>query len=194
MIIPVDHGNLVTTWTVTGNAEPKSFNMGYYDGSANGATNHANRWFDILDANLQTAIANEVTIQSVTAYFNEGGALTIGVSDRPAFNGTFAAGAASPNVATLTRKNTGLAGRKFRGRAFLPPVPDNYIDSGGNVSAPAQTQVNNGLAACLAAADDTGLFGWAMPLRLLHSDATPPTDIISWVCDPKVGTQRRRMR
>lgn len=195
MIIPDDHAQLVTTYTAPNHSELLSFTFGcYVDGVAGGADDVANRWFDIWKDNCQTLMANEYQITEVTAYYRQGADLFVGVSDRSPYNGTLGVGAESPSVSWLLRKNTGLAGRKFRGRCFAPQPRADDVDGGGNVLAAQLTNWATAGAGLLSDAADSGLFGWAMPLRLLHSDATAPTAITSITCDPIVGVQRRRQR
>lgn len=195
MIIPDDHAQLVTEYAAANHSELLSFTFGcFVDGVADSADDVANRWFDIWKDNCRTLMANEYTINSVTAYYRQGATLFVGVSDRAPYAGTLGVGAESPSVSWLLRKNTGLAGRKFRGRAFAPQPRADDVDSGGNVLAAQLTNWVAAGAALLSDAADDGIFGWSMPLRLLHSDATAPTAITSITCDPIVGVQRRRQR
>lgn len=211
MIIPDGHAHLVTEYSATGNNEIKTFTMGcFIDASGipdpDGPEDIANRWFDIWKARTQTLMANEYSVRVVTAYYMVGSDLLVGVSDRAPYNGTLGVGACSPAVSWLLRKNTGLAGRKYRGRMFAPQPRDADVDAGGNVLAAQLTNWATAGALILSDMADTGVFGWGMPARLLHSQspATPtnpnpgpppsPTPITSISCDPVVGTQRRRQR
>ena len=84
-----------------------------------------------------------------------------------------------PNSAVLVRKLTSLGGRGGRGRAYLPGISSisGSLDSSGAFSGAAASAVSAGA-----------------PLVLLHSDSTAPTLISSFDCEPKIATQRRRLR
>lgn len=199
MIIPDDHAHLVTEYSAAGNSEIKSFTIGCYVddtgvGGPDGADDIAERFSQIWEARCRTLCANEYTIGSTTAYYRQGADLFVGVSTNAPYTGSLGVGGASPAVSWLLRKNTGLAGRKYRGRMFAPQPRDVDVDAGGNVLAAQLTNWAAAGALVLSDMADGGVFGWSMAARLLHSDATPPTAITSITCDPIVGTQRRRQR
>lgn len=211
MIIPENHAHLVTEYRAAGNTEVKTFTMGCFIDPANitgpsGPIDIANRWHDIWKARAQTLCASEYSIGPTTCYLQADGDLQVGVSDRAAYNGTLGVGGCSPAVSWLLRKNTGLAGRKYRGRMFAPQPRDVDVDAGGNVLAAQITNWATAGGLILGDMNNDGVLGWKMPARLLHSQspATPtnpnpgpppvPTPIISINCDPVVGTQRRRQR
>lgn len=199
MIIPDDHAHLVTEYLAPNHSEVLSFTMGCYVddtgvGGPDGPDDIAERFSQIWEARAKTLCANEYTIGTTTCYYNQGGVLLVGQSVNPPYVGSLGVGAEPPAVSWLIRKNTGLAGRKFRGRMFAPQPRSDDVDGGGNVLA---AQITNWAAAgalILSDMADGGVFGWSMAARLLHSDATPPTAITSLTCDPIVGTQRRRQR
>jgi hypothetical protein len=199
MIIPDDHAHLVTEYTAPNHSEILSFTMGCYVddtgvGGPDDAADIAERFSQIWETNCKTLCANEYTIGTTTAYWRQGADLLVGVSSNAPYVGGLGVGAEPPAVSWLIRKNTGLAGRKFRGRMFAPQPRHDDVDGGGNV-LPAQI-ANWAVAgaAVLSSMADAGVFGWSMAARILHSDATAPTPIVALVCDPVVGTQRRRQR
>lgn len=102
------------------------------------------------------------------------------------------AGACPPNVAVLVHKLTPYGGRTGRGRMYLPGIPEENVDSGGNISSSwlADRQSNlNSFWAELVAAD--------LDPVLLHSEETAVSDpfvITSFAVQSKVATQRRRLR
>lgn len=196
MIIPDDHAHCVYEFTITGLADPISTTMGHYTGDVgiSSPEDVANRAFDCMALSYLTILPASATLTGVTAYQRVGADLLVGLSDRAPVAGTGFANPAPPNVCTLVRKNTGFAGRKFRGRMFLPSVAETQIDAAGIIAGSLVTDVTAEGDDFLAALADDGIIGYAIPARLLHSDATAPTAITSLVCDPKVGTQRRRMR
>ena len=195
VLIPDDHAQLVTEYVAAGNNEVHSFTMGcYVDGVVSDAQDVANRFSDIFKNRFQTGVANEVTVLTTTAYYRQGADLFVGVSDRASWNGTLGVNAQPPAISWLVRKQTGLAGRKYRGRGFWPQPRDDDVNSGGGIVAASQTAINAKLALILSDMNDNGVFGWAPRPRLLHSDLTPPTEITALIVDPIVGVQRRRSR
>ncbi len=92
-------------------------------------------------------------------------------------------------TATLVRKITDLGGRKGRGRFFLPSPPENALGSDGRWGSGNVGDWNDDWAACKLAMEIAGF----SPV-LLHSDATTPTEIVSFEVDSRPGTQRRRNR
>jgi hypothetical protein len=101
-----------------------------------------------------------------------------------------------PNTAYLTRKVTGLGGRRNRGRFYMPGVSEIDVDNTGLLTPTHrtnyQTSVNNWFTQNLA--------GPEIASHALFHD-TPegvpgvaPTDILSLNVQGKVATQRRRLR
>jgi hypothetical protein len=109
--------------------------------------------------------------------------------------GTNGGSLAPPNCAVLVKKITALGGREGRGRAYLPGISSisGSLDSGGNFSGANATTVSNAMQALFdqMLADD--LIGPVTPV-VLHSASSDPTQITSFVCEPKLATQRRRLR
>lgn len=124
-----------------------------------------------------------------------------------------------PNTAVLVEKITGRAGRRGRGRMFIPGINDTQADNAGNVAAANITSWNNALSGFLADLQaDPGAAGTGAAVRplLFHGNTTstdrstsggvttitrtvgaagPGPDFITQLTlDPKLATQRRRMR
>jgi hypothetical protein len=95
------------------------------------------------------------------------------------------------NSALLVQKRSASAGARNRGRFFFPPfgVADNHVDHNGMHS----TTQYNALDARLQVWFDLVSQGDFQPV-LFHSDGGTPTPITSFVLDPQIATQRRRMR
>lgn len=119
-----------------------------------------------------------------------------------------AAGAQSaPNTAYLLHKVTALGGRRGRGRAYWPGVPETQVTEAGVLDAGVRTQAASDWNQFITTLDGIG-----MPLQLEHAPATTwqlvdgqprriptgsapsPTEVISGDCDSLVATQRRRLR
>lgn len=95
----------------------------------------------------------------------------------------------SPQVCYLIRKTTGTAGRKNRGRMFLPGCNESNVDGNGRVASDIQLELNTRLGAW--AADATGADA---EFVILHNSSSDPTTITSLACQSVVATQRRRLR
>jgi hypothetical protein len=96
----------------------------------------------------------------------------------------------SPNTAILVQKRTTLSGRKNRGRWYLPARPRSFLGTTGDtISGAALTDIQDSVDAWLLAHVATV----GNPV-ILHTDATPPTTISAFSVQPRVATQRRRLR
>jgi hypothetical protein len=110
-----------------------------------------------------------------------------------------------PNCAFLVRKQ-GSGGRGARsGRAYLPGVPEGVVDNEGNIDAGLIDDTNGHLQAFLDGVSDTGNSGGNRYPVIVHRPpgAREPgpqvvqgssTRITSLTVDPRLGTQRRRLR
>jgi hypothetical protein len=97
--------------------------------------------------------------------------------------------AAPPNLAYLIEKNTGLGGRRGRGRLFLPGVEEGSVEGDGALGAVMLGGLITQSGLWLADIETAGY-----NMVLLHSDATAPTEVTSLSVDPRAATQRNRMR
>jgi len=111
------------------------------------------------------------------------------ISTNASVPGTVAQAMATPQVAYLLRKNTGVGGRKNTGRMYLPGVSEANTNGSGEVDAGMLNdlgvfQLN--LLADMGAAD--------MTMFILHSSALDdPTEVTSMTPQLLVATQRRRL-
>lgn len=112
--------------------------------------------------------------------------------------GTATANMLPQNCAALYDKNTARAGRRGRGRMFIPNLlkeadVNNVGVLTGTLQGDLQLQANSFLA--LLQDEDPGLI---TPMVLLHNDSptadTTPDPVISLVVQPRISTQRRRLR
>ena len=102
-----------------------------------------------------------------------------------------------PQTTYLLRKVTGFAGRRFRGRMYLPFVSELGTEQTGQLTTAEQVLLNTAAAALQVGLLDPATN--ASTLRLLHSEstlsATPaPTEIEDILATNFVATQRRRLR
>lgn len=103
--------------------------------------------------------------------------------------GTVAAQATSPAVACRITKKTQAAGRKFRGRLFLPAAftSESNVDANGLIDSATITSLQASADALLTALDASN-----HTMMLLHRDSSTPNPVTHLVVRSSVGTQRRR--
>ena len=97
---------------------------------------------------------------------------------------------APPNTSALFRMQSGLVGRKYRGRMYLPGVlDDDEINADGTIVDTALTSLGGVMAYLI------DVLGTAsVEPVILHSDSTVPTLVTSGAIQPVVASQRRRLR
>lgn len=102
------------------------------------------------------------------------------------------------NCAALVDKFTGLGGRQFRGRMFVPNVlVEGQVDSVGTILGTLRASLQGGMTGFLGDLTDGPP---STPMVVLHNEApglgvTPaPTLVTSLVVQPTIATQRRRLR
>lgn len=97
---------------------------------------------------------------------------------------------APPNTAALIRFGTGLVGRQYRGRMYLPGVLlDSEVSDSGTINSTVQASL---LGTMLYLKDLLDSADYA-PV-ILHSGVGTPTTISSINVETSVATQRRRLR
>jgi hypothetical protein len=156
------------------------------------------------NTNIAPALDNNVLSLPPTVRVGDGTnvpAIAVGVA--AAVAGTFSGADLPPQVAVLIKKNTGVGGKKNRGRTYLPwAVPASVVDergtiAGANVSA-IQANVNLVLA---------GMLADGMPMHISNKTLviTPPEVkphvtaittgplVVTWTVETIIATQRRRL-
>lgn len=97
-----------------------------------------------------------------------------------------------PNVTHVVNKNTALAGRKGKGRMYIPGAKEAGVSNAGLHDAAGLATYNTALANLKTAVEATAGIG---NLYLLgHSAAWGPYQITSLTMRSLVGTQVRRVR
>lgn len=180
----LDHVAMVTLGLLTGVAELTQSNV------------------DALLTGFSTAIRplydNEVTFSQVHVLQSLGGNLTALDAVSTIKGSDTINTVVPPNVTYLLAKATTHAGRRHRGRMYLPYVFQGDIDQGGRLTTGGQTRLQtagNALIPQLVNTSTTGVEG----LVLLHSampgdTPLPPSPITGFIARSKVATQRRRLR
>lgn len=103
---------------------------------------------------------------------------------------------APPNVTYLLRKTSAFAGRRFRGRMYLPYVNNAGIQQTGALVSTELTLLTARAAALQSNLTVTGTIN-VDSLALLHASsplsATPTPTVCTLAADDFVATQRRRL-
>ena len=111
--------------------------------------------------------------------------------------GTQGAPAIPGNVSLLLTKSTGLAGRRNRGRMFIPGVPRARLDA-ANDSHWTSAVVDDGVDWLNDVAAGMNIFQWTPVIHHRGTDEPPVapsfTDIVAFGGQQLVATQRRRIR
>lgn len=192
-IIPDNHAQVAQTFVLNGAPHPfvvvtghRWEGIGDADDIAQAVRNGWFTWWDDFTRSSNWTLGNTKAL-----YRTPTGLLTVGESlvSNVGTGTTFSA--VPPNSCILVKKKTNLAGRKFRGRMFVPcwPIGEGNVSEAGVVDAAVLTQVQNAVNVMVSQwlTDDA-------PPVLLHSDTTAPTNIVSHVADGRLATQRRRLR
>lgn len=189
--IPVGYGILTLKYTLSGRSLPYAFTFGFKDDGTSSAAGIASTMGgDWLSANPASGVFNNYVFNGAHVLVNRSGSLISGDYVTTS-TGTVAGSPSSPAVAMLVKKTTGFAGRKFRGRFYLPPafLGEANVDAAGNIDSATvtgrQTCMNTFFASCHTHAFD---------LYLLHRDGSGATALTGLTVESLVATQRRRQR
>ena len=101
-----------------------------------------------------------------------------------------------PNDTYLIKKTTSFAGRRYRGRAYIPYVASLGVTQTGSLQSAEQTILNATAAALFSTLVGGGPN--ASELSILHSESPlsglpAPTPVISLLAESVIATQRRRL-
>jgi hypothetical protein len=151
----------------------------------------ANALFNSYGGNAFVDASDLTTFEDVQAVVNNAGTLVEGTSTVGPTVGGISASPMSPQVAVLVHKSSGLLGRHFNGRLFVPGIADTELQSDmSSLTSGALTALQAGFDAWLA-----DLVTRNLVLHLLHRNvAVLPTPVTHLSVEPQVGTQRRRNR
>jgi hypothetical protein len=189
--VPQGFGLLAYRWGLASDPEVMVCTVGVDLGGAGGSAQ------DIADTKadaMETAIPDQdmaggYTFLGCTLRVAAVGGGSVLVEAPRSVVGTAAASSVPNNCAYLVHKNTARAGRRGRGRMFLPPwvIAEVDVNQNGILTGAALTNLQSRV--------DVGfpLAG----LVLLHDEAPAiidPDPILSLVVDRQIATQRRRMR
>ncbi len=92
------------------------------------------------------------------------------------------------NVSVAMSERTGLAGRKYRGRMYVPGIGTTDVTSDDRISTPAVVRLVGIISALISAYIDINF-----PLCIFHKADNTFTNVTSWVIDAILDSQRRRL-
>lgn len=188
---PTTYGLIAIKYQMTGRSTPYVCTHGFYDDATKTpaaiATQIVNAWVSGFTA---AKCNNMFTLQGGHVLINRGGNFLSGDDTRSTV-GTVAAAPAPPQVCVLVHKSTLYAGVRNRGRMYLSGAFTNEanIDQAGIIDGATLASLQTSATTALTAFNAT-----TTPAALLHRDGSPGEGIIAWTIQPKVGTQRRRLR
>lgn len=140
---------------------------------------------------IQPIMDSQVTFSETLAY--EGPTPSVVVGGYPSTEvGDSTSAKPPPSVNLLVHKRTGYIGRRSRGRMYVPWVLDEgSLNEVGTVTPAALAVRQNAFSSFLSL-----IAGRGLPMHLCHSEPTSgtPLEVTELVCDPIVGSQRRRVR
>ena len=94
------------------------------------------------------------------------------------------------NNAILIKKSTGQGGRTNQGRIYVPGIDEDAVNNDGTITLAGINQINAAADAWLLELDAQGV-----QMMILHSDPLEPPDLVTQlICQPKMATQRTRLR
>lgn len=202
LIIPVGFGQAVYSLSLAGDNERIVTTMGH-DLAAAGSNyeDAANDLHALFGIWFMGRMPSQYTLQDVTLYVGQdGGPPAIYESTEAAIVGGATTQPTPQNTAWLVRKRTGSAGRRGRGRMYIPGVHEGQVGPDGVLTnayhGDLQNDVNGWLAELQSGLGGTGP---ALPPVILHRSEgigtePPPTPVTALQVDTLVATQRRRLR
>jgi hypothetical protein len=95
----------------------------------------------------------------------------------------------TPQTQGLIHKKTALAGRKNRGRMYIPDMEESQVNNNGLLNGSAVALLQDIADAWFGLTGADALIGAP---QVLHEDASAPTEITAMTVETTVATQRRR--
>lgn len=157
-----------------------------------------------FNANIAPAMDSNVNIQPPFIKLGDGTNVPAeAVAAGAAIVGGNAGTYAPPNIAALVKKTTGFGGKKSRGRTYIPFIlPVTAVSENGTVDPGTATALNVRLATFLGQLITDGtvmviankIFTVPVPpLKPFVSEIQVGHNVLSYLCEPMIATQRRRL-
>lgn len=201
LIIPPGFGQAVYELALTGDSEQMVVTCGhdlsFWAGDFQSAVNRLHTDFG---ANIMPMLINDYSLTGVTLYVgSDPPPYAVYTSTNATVTGPGSAEGLPQNCALLIRKRTDLAGKRGRGRLYLPGIEEGLVTSAGVVSPAAVASFQTQVDAWYTDLTTTGGGFEPNPPVVLHRSegigAEPaPTPITVFVVDGVIATQRQRLR
>ncbi len=147
---------------------------------------------------VEQLMSNAYQLREVVVYEGTDGVPLVSVSSLAPYFGTGVSPVIPQNSAYLIRKRTDLAGRRGRGRMYLPSVIETVVDAKGDLTIAWRGTVQEKFNDWYTALTTAGTGGTFPPAVLHRSEGAgfepPPTLVTTFVVDQRIATQRRRLR
>lgn len=154
-----------------------------------------------FELGFQGLLSNECIIVGAHIAYNGTGPDPIRVMVQRNNRGSSSSDKLPQNCAALLRKGTGRGGRSGRGRMFLPGIlQESKVSQTGIIANDHLTAIQEGADEFFTQLESgvPGVGSGPLPMVLFHNEGAPggddPTDVSSLIVDPKISTQRRRLR
>lgn len=192
--VPVGFGLCSIVWQAIGAPRESVTTFGYDPGALDPQA-HADVFYDLFNnagaPGVATIISDNWQWVGMRCSEQDDPGPLFGEHIEP-ISGLLTGGAVPSNCAVLIAKQTGLGGRRNKGRMYIPPVwPNESAVSARGVltttdAGTLATRWNQFRTACATA---------GLPWVLLHSEVPfTPTPITALTVSTQMATQRRRMR
>jgi hypothetical protein len=141
MIIPASYGQVNFLFGGVGLPTGAQCTLGFDHDASRTAAEVADEFASAWVSNIQSNLSGSTTFEGTLVKFgpNDTGPSAVFPAAVPGSDGTSQSG---PQVCALISKITALGGRKGRGRMYLPGIEDSDLDTGGNIGAGKQTNLN----------------------------------------------------
>jgi len=195
VVIPVGETQCVLRWSLQGDPEEQVVTLGVNDTLSTDPELTAAAVYNAATQNTSitpvVAMNQGWTFVGVTCYLQDDPGQVVGIFNNPITANTGGLLTLPTNCSFLVHKVTATAGRTGKGRMYLPAyvLGEGSIGVNGEITASFST-----LQGRLDAFYDFLTTGESLEPKLFHSTAVPSTDITSFAMDPRIATQRRRMR
>ena len=194
VIIPVSGSQATVRWQLSTDAEPMVCTIGFVDDLlTNDPVAIANRFNTAWDnAQIDSAADMLVGYSKLTKLVTTrlaSGPVTVEVG--AVVTGTQVGNPLPNNCSFLVRKISALGGRRNRGRLFVPPFRfgEDTVAGNGTITAAQVSAMQGEWTAFLTQMNLVDL----TPV-IWHSDGSPGPEITSMLVQPRIATQRTRMR
>jgi hypothetical protein len=194
VLIPAGFAVVAYATLTEGDSEEMLWTCGLNTTDSGAVDNLLDDLLSVWGANIQPLTSEVVTLARILLKYGPN-------STGPAFElpvgvgGTEGGSLPPPNCAVLVQKHTLLGGRSHRGRCYLPGISSISagLDSAGNIDATRTNAVTAAMESWRSDITDGDASGGAIPV-VLHTASSDADEITSFVCTPKLATQRRRLR